>query len=123
MTGPAEGKIPIRAKVFLKGKKIDANVYIHLKNFAMAKVTHLDIESEELNLMKGKGNFFTILGTADGMEIPSLKMKVVSRNLGVLKNGEKTRTWIGQKIDGIYIGFRKEHIKILESIANKKVKK
>jgi hypothetical protein len=122
MTGPAEGKIPIRAEVYLKGKKIDADVYIHLKNFAMARVTHLDIESEKLNLMKNKGDFFNIVGIERGIEIPSLEVKVVFKKIKILKAGEKTRTWVGQKVDGIYIGFRKEHIGILERIAKEKEK-
>lgn len=33
---------------------------------------------------------------------------------GVLEPGETTRTWVGRKFDGIYIGFRKERILKLE---------
>jgi hypothetical protein len=120
MTGPAEGKIPIEANVFLMGKKIDADVYVHLKGFALAKVTHLDIESEELNIMKGKGDFLTVVGIDNGLEIPSLKIRIISKRLKVLKSGERTRTWVGQKIDGIYIGFRKEQIRALEKIVSEK---
>ena len=120
MTGPAEGKIPIEANVFLMGKKIDANVYVHLKGFALAKVTHLDIESEELNIMKGKGDFLTVIGIDNGIEIPSLNIRIISKRLKVLKSGERTRTWVGQKVDGIYIGFRKEQIRALEKIVSKK---
>jgi hypothetical protein len=34
----------------------------------------------------------------------------------VLSPGEKTRTWVGGKEEGIYIGFKKKEIEKLESI-------
>jgi hypothetical protein len=37
-----------------------------------------------------------------------------------LKKGEKTRTWVGGKEGGIYIGFKKEQIEKLEKIAREK---
>ena len=35
----------------------------------------------------------------------------------VLKPGEKTRTWVGGKYGGIYIGFRKAEVRKLENLA------
>lgn len=121
MTGPAEGKIPLSANVFLAGKRIAAIVYIHLKGYALARVTHLDIESPKLNLGLGKerkGDFFSIHGIDEGIQIPQLDLIVSCPRLShVLNVGYKTRAWVGQKEDGIYIGFKKEHIIKLEKIA------
>ena len=119
MTGTGEGKLKIKANVFLEGKKIDARVYVHLKGFSMATVTHLDIESPKLNLMASKGNFHQIIGMDEGLEIPHLGIIVSAPILNdVLKSGDKTRTWVGQKQDGIYIGFKKKEMLMLEKIAN-----
>ena len=52
MTGPAEGKLPLEAQVFLLGRgsrrRVEASVYVHLKGYALARVTHLGIEHESL---------------------------------------------------------------------------
>ena len=119
MTGPAYGKIRVSAGVYIgEGKerrKIEANVYVHLKGYALARVTHLDIESPELNLMKEKGRFLLVRGIEGGIEIPGLRIMIKSRKLSkILEPGEKTRTWVGQKKDGIYIGFRREQIMKME---------
>lgn len=120
MTGPGAGKLLLKADVFLAGKKIVARVYIHVKGYSLARVTHLDIESPKLNLMKKKGDFLGVLGIKNGMEIPNVKIKILCNLLNkVLREGERTRTWVGQKVDGIYIGFRKVEIEKLEKIAGK----
>ena len=72
VTGPGEGKLLLKnAKVFIDGKEVQAEVYIHVKGFSLAKVTHLDIESNELNkvLASKKGGFFSIYGIDNGIEI------------------------------------------------------
>jgi len=123
MTGPGPGKLLLEnARVFLDGKEIRAEVYIHVKGFSLARVTHLDIESEELNeILKPKeGGFFSIHGIDSGIEIKfeRKKVRVLHKLLNeVLKKGEKTRTWVGGKEGGIYIGFKKEQIAKLERIA------
>lgn len=120
MTGAGEGKIPIKSRVFLGKKQIAADVYIHLKGYSLARVTHLDIESPKLNLMEGKGDFFTIHGIEEGIAIPELDLILSCSLLSeVLEAGEKTRTWVGQKEDGIYIGFRKAEVLKLERIATR----
>jgi hypothetical protein len=128
MTGPGEGKLPLEnAEVFIDNKEIKADVYIHVKGFSLARVTHLDIESEELNkILKPKeGGFFSIHGVDGGIEIKFEKnrVKVFHEFLNeVLRKGEKTRTWVGGKEGGIYIGFKKEQIVKLEKIAKEKFK-
>lgn len=125
MTGPGEGKIPLIANVFLSGRQIDAVVYIHLKGLSLARVTHLDIESPQLNLGIGKGagkdkkgDFLSIHGIEEGIQVPQIDVIISCTQLNdALRPGYKTRTWVGQKEDGIYIGFRKEHLLKLEKIA------
>jgi len=143
MTGPAAGKFPLKAKVFLlsgdKRKRVeDAMVYIHLRGYARARVTHLDIEHAALGklIYRGKGNFLDIEGIRGGIVIrPKLERQIelhgkeivvqglaVSSSIlkEVLKEGETTRTWVGRKFDGIYIGFRRNEIAKLEGLAAKK---
>jgi hypothetical protein len=119
MTGPAEGKIRIDATVFMNSKQIDADVYIHLKGKALARVTHLDIESHELNILQPKtGGFFNIYSTGKGLKIVVYNHTVFVNSV-LLKDivHRFTRTWVGGKQDGIYIGFKKTEIIKLESIA------
>jgi uncharacterized metal-binding protein len=50
MSGPGIGKLLLEdVRVFVDNKEIKADVYIHVKGFSLARVTHLDIESDELN--------------------------------------------------------------------------
>lgn len=119
MTGPGEGKIALDAKVFLNDKSIEAEVYIHKKGFSRAAVTHLDIESPELNIMESKGGFFDIIGTGSGIEIDIQKdiVRIESQALAqVLPEGKKTRTWVGQKLDGIFVGFKRNEMLKLEEV-------
>jgi len=126
MSGPGLGKLLLEnAKVFIDNKEIEADVYIHIKGFSLARVTHLDIENEELNkILKPKeGGFFSIHGVDGGIEIKFEKnrVKVLHEFLNeVLKKGEKIRTWVGGKEGGIYIGFKKEQIVKLEKIVKEK---
>jgi len=119
-------------KVLLKNEKTleleDAEVYIHVKGYSLARVTHLDIEHEKLNelLPAESGKFLNITGTTEGIVIKfegtKEKFLIIECELlkEVLASGEKTRTWVGGKEGGIYIGFRKAEIEKLEKIASKK---
>ena len=126
MTGPGEGKLLLKdAKVLINNKEIFAEVYIHLKGYSFAKVTHLDIENEELNkILKPKeGGFFYVYGIGNGIEINFGKnrVKVLHEYLNeVLSKNEKIKTWVGGKEGGIYIGFKKEQILKLEKIAKER---
>jgi len=46
LVGGVYGKIRLNAEVYLlpEDEKIDADVYIHLRGYSRAKVTHLDVE-------------------------------------------------------------------------------
>jgi len=137
MTGPALGKLKLDAKVYAITKKellVSAEVYIHLKGYALAKVTHLDIEHESFSeLIKPKtGKFLNINWIPGGIEIdfnderPIYKneelkaIKIYSKVLSrILKPKQCTKTWVGGKLGGIYIGFRKKEMKKLEKIVEK----
>jgi hypothetical protein len=144
MTGEAKGKLRLNAKTYLLAEKekikLNAIVYIHLKGYALARVTHLDIEQDILdNIIPPKrGHFLSIHGIKNGIEIKlenkkeiaykNKKISVVGIKIvhpylaKVLNQKEKTRTWVGGKFGGIYIGFRKEQIEKLEAIAKEKFK-
>lgn len=134
MTGPALGKIKIQnAKVYIleaaKMYELDgAEVYIHLKGFSYARVTHLDIEHEKLNnIIRKDGGYFKIKGIPYGLVIHLTRDKrIVVRHKvinDILMDSEDTFTWVGSKPDGIYIGFKKKHILKLEKLASKLSKK
>ena len=139
MAGEAFGKLKlVNTTVFLvsKNSKIKLKkptVYIHLKGYAFARVTHLDIEHEIMdNIIPPKrGYFLNIHGIKGGIEIKVEKeieyekkkfevkrIEILHPLLNrILKEGEKTRTWVGGKFGGIYIGFKKKEVEKLEKIA------
>jgi hypothetical protein len=124
MTGPGEGKLPLDAKVYLNAEELaNASVYIHLKGYSIATVTHLDIEHPKLNSIippKAKTSNW-IVGIENGILIITSKedkVQILHPLLTkVLQRGEKTRTLVGGKFGGIFIGFRKREISKLEEIA------
>ena len=138
MTGPAIGKLKLEAEVFLEPGhfKLDgASVFIHLKGYSLARVTHLDIEHEGLgNLIPPKrGGLHRIEGVRGGISIRLRNPKETSGRTikfvrvkcshlnRVLKPGEVTVTWVGGKAGGIYIGFRKPQIALMEKLAREKL--
>jgi hypothetical protein len=138
MTGPAVGKLKLEAEVFLEPGhfKLDgASVFIHLKGYSLARVTHLDIEHEALdNLIPPKrGGLHRIEGVRGGISIKLKNPKETSRGIiksvrvkcshlnSILKPGEITITWVGGKAGGIYIGFRKPQIALMERLAREKL--
>ena len=124
MTGPGEGKLPLDAKVCLNSEELpNVNVYLHLKGYSRATVTHLDIEHPKLNsIIPPKAKTFSwIVGIENGILIITSKddkVQIIHPLLNkVLPRGEKTRTLVGGKFGGIFIGFRKREISKLEEIA------
>lgn len=67
------GKILLDASTFLMpcGRKVDAQVYIHLKGYARARVSQLDVEKVGLGkvIRRGRGNFLEVKGVENGLEI------------------------------------------------------
>ena len=68
MSGPGEGKIKI-------GK---ADVYIHLKGKSNARITHIDIELDELNKIIEPGESSYVQGKEGGVFI-GLKKEMISK--------------------------------------------
>jgi hypothetical protein len=133
------GKIGIDAEVYLvfqeeKLKVKEASVYVHVKGYMRARVTHVDVENRALGkiIHRGRGNMLEITGVQGGiairpkhvteMDLGGSKILVDSLELlhpilnKVLKRGESTVTWVGRKYDGIYVGFKKPEIEKLERI-------
>jgi len=140
VTGPIKGKLEIDADVYFLSKDgevrlEDVSVYVHVKGYARARVTHLDIEDGVVKrlIYRGRGNFLDIRGVVGGIIIQAKMereievagkilrvwgLKVVSSDLNtILDVGETTRTWVGRKYDGLYIGFRKNEVAKLETLA------
>lgn len=129
MTGPGEGKLKFEAEVYLDEQKLtNPKVYIHLKGYSNARVTHLDIESKDLDsIIKGKGKYLKVTGIKGGISIKMPKqtgieeIKITGPNLNeILSGGEEIYTWVGSKSGGIFIGFKKKQIKRLELLAERK---
>jgi len=132
------GKIRIDAEVYLvsqeeeKLKVVKAPVYVHVKGYMRARVTHLDVEDRALGkiIPRGRGNMLAVRGVRGGIEIRPKRpaeielggSRIVVRSLEVLHPilskmltiGESTVTWVGRKYDGIYVGFKKAQIDQLE---------
>jgi len=72
------GKLRLDAHITLvpSETKIDAEVYIHLKGYARARVSHLDVEKTGLGkvIRRGRGNFLEIMGVESGLEVVLRKM-------------------------------------------------
>jgi len=140
MVKQIHGKFRVDASTILMPceRETDAEVYIHLKGYARARVSHMDIEKVGLGrvIRRGRGNFLEIKGVENGLEI------VLKENRQILLDGEEiavssilitspllneiiekeksTRAWVGRKYDGIYIGFRKAELERLEKLTLEK---
>lgn len=81
MTGPGEGKIKL-------GK---AEVYIHEKGKSNARVTHIDIELDELNKIINPGEASYVQGKEGGVFI-GLKKEMIERAEKIIKkNGTNNK--------------------------------
>ncbi len=67
MSGPGEGK-----------KKIKVNAYIHEKGKSMARITHIDIESESISKIIKEGETTFVKGKKGGVFI-ALKKPMIKR--------------------------------------------
>jgi hypothetical protein len=109
-----------------------------VKGYSLARVTHLDVEHELLdNLIPPKrGELHEIRGFEGGIEVRLQREKEVTYRgrkfrpkcirvkcqllNKILGDGQRTRTWVGGKFGGIYIGFRKPQIIRMERLAKEK---
>jgi hypothetical protein len=73
MSGPAEGK-----------HKIKVDVYIHEKGKARARITHIDLESEEIAKIIKEGEITFVKGKPGGFFI-ALKKPMIERAEELIK--------------------------------------
>ncbi|MCR8488896.1 MAG: hypothetical protein NDP23_05035 [Crenarchaeota archaeon] len=125
MTGPGAGKIRMDAMVFLENDQVACNVYVHLKGYSRAKVTHLDVEGFNISA-KRKLVPSVIVGGPNGIIIiPSEPIIVEGRHirkikiigLKILNAGEKSGAYLGIKDGGFFVGLKRELMEKLEEIA------
>jgi hypothetical protein len=134
------GKLRLEASAFLMPceRKIDAEVYIHLKGYARARVSHLDVEKMGLGrvIHRGRGNFLEVRGVDEGLEVVLREKRQIVLDgeefavtsvivacpffNEIVEEEKSTRAWVGRKYDGIYIGFRKAELERLERLALQK---
>ncbi len=120
MTGPAEGKIPLDAEVFVvrEGKrfKLPADVYVHLRGYARARVTHIDIELPGIEEKVPREGFYGCALYSDGFRIlfGPMDLFVRSKDLSGVFPSEETVVYVGKKAGGIYVGFKKKIVERLE---------
>ena len=124
MTPLTAGKLPLDAEVYLNDAELeDAHVYVHLKGFSRATVTHLDVEHPSLSgLIPPKQRVFIwIIGVENGLVIRTEQndtIKVICPLLNhVLPQGTKTKTCVGGKPTGLFIGFRRRELSKLKELA------
>jgi len=131
LTGPGPGKIKLCAKVYLwhHGKRefLNVTVYLHVKGWSRARVTHIDIEGSgiEYRLVGGPNNglYGEIVGSGSGIIFSPFRdtwrLEVEERQVlaRVLRGGEKCVGYLGGKRGGIFIGFQKHVIRLLEKLA------
>jgi len=140
MTKKVHGKFRLEASTILMpcGRKINAEVYIHLKGYARARVSHIDIEKMGLGrvIRRGRGNFLEIRGVENGLEVVLREKRQIVLDgeevavssivttcpllNEIIEKEKSTRAWIGRKYDGIYIGFRRAELERLEKLALEK---
>jgi len=139
MTGPARGKVDLRADVYVYPLSTEdmqylsgVTVYGHLKGYARASVTHIDIEGEVGEIIKLFGldeadkRFVEIEAIGDALEV-----RHKSRDAGLLIEAglkdidfgdAKCRGILGYKDnEGVFLGLCREIINKLEPALRKLV--
>ena len=132
MTGPGLGKIPIQGVVNLvmNGEIIKlepCDIYIHVKGYSRARVTHVDIESPKLDIRSySEGVYAYVYGLTKGFKLILKKpLKISDKYVKeiivkwdgpkILEVGKSSIAYIGFKDGGIYVGFKKDVIRKLEN--------
>ena len=132
MTGPCKGKVPIKVEVTLYNNhiwKVDVDAYIHIKGYALARITHLDLESDELKfenkvegygaIIVGKENGFVVIPREPLVKGKHRYTKIKISGLNIIEKGKRVGGYLGLKEGGIFVGFKKEILQRLEEIARK----
>lgn len=132
MTGAGEGKIALDAEVYLGGRKICCKVYLHVKGYSLARVTHIDVESDILNeAVSPRASTYATAYTqgsalrvrfrepirlsSGAVEELVVECPLLAQALGPMRGV----LYVGGKEGGIFIGFRREQIRRLEELATR----
>ncbi len=125
MTGPGPGKVRLDTIVILvyagSAERLRADVYLHLRGWSRARVTHLDVEAPGLeNLVGGPGGGVGawIRGVTAGIAVEphGLPWRLELRGdiLGSLGETGGCRGFVGGKRGGIFIGMESKCLRLLE---------
>ena len=129
MTGPGEGKIPLKAKVLVGSRELSCDVYLHVKGYSRARVTHVDVECDEINEAVPRGAHAYATAYTRGGELrvhfrEPLKTSSYARELraqcpelAAALAPMRDAAYVGGKEGGIFIGFGRVHIQKLEALA------
>jgi hypothetical protein len=104
-------------------------VYVHVKGWSRARVTHVDIELPGLEHLvggAGRGEYGVAVGTAHGFRVEPYRGEwglEVETSDPVLKNllnpDERCLVFIGGKRGGLFLGFKSPYHRVLESLAER----
>ncbi|BBG24339.1 hypothetical protein [Sulfuracidifex tepidarius] len=118
------GKIPVEdAKVYLDGSLLsEAKVYVHIKGYSRARVTHIDVEDPSLKkVIPPRHSDYPLVIWGPRVEIPvkghllALESETLSKILKMQGN-----LYVGGKGKGVFLGFHKEQIRELEAFGTSK---
>ncbi|AAT43334.1 hypothetical protein [Picrophilus oshimae] len=116
------GKIKIPGTVFLDGNELeDALIYIHVKGYSRARVTHIDIESRALkSVIRPRHSSYPEVNwsLSTSIDVNGHEIVIVSERLAEIihLNGN---LYVGGKGKGIFLGFHREQISEMEKFASK----
>ena len=130
MTGPGEGKIPLKARVLVGGRELGCDVYLHVKGYSRARVTHVDVECGELNEAVPPGARAYATAYTRGGELRvrfreplkalgyARELVIMCPELAAALAPMRDLVYVGGKEGGVFIGFRREQIRKLEALAS-----
>jgi len=137
VTGPGEGKVLLEALVELCSKSrcipVECDVYLHVKGYSLARVTHVDLEADIFNeVIKPRKSQYCRYSVSNGRIYVYLREQVYVNSLNIMVRkikvtckeladaiGEGTRSWVyvGGKYGGVFLGFKKPQVEKLERLA------
>jgi hypothetical protein len=130
VTGPGEGKIPLKARVLVGSCELSCDVYLHVKGYSRARVTHVDVECDELNeaLPPGAHAYATAYTKSRELRVRfreplkafgyARELVIMCPELAAVLAPMRDTVYVGGKEGGIFIGFRREQIRKLEAFAS-----
>ncbi|MCY0883611.1 MAG: transferase [Acidianus infernus] len=116
-----DGKIPLQAEVYLDGEKVEARVFLHVKGYKRARVTHIDVEGDKIKgLLRPRHSVYPLVewkGNEVTFPINEHKIRMIIPEITLNFNGN---LYVGGKGKGIFLGFHRNEIRQLEEIAKQK---